>query len=143
MLWTERTRFIFNHCTSHSNSDQGCHSRGNSDGPRGKYCYIFTLKCDSSNNRYDFGTWGSKSSPQYREFNFSYCLDTYFTLKKTVLILVFECGSSYRKFKNFCILQVLSDPFYNFWVNYSITKGLSTWLFQYFYFGIDSFIISN
>ena len=32
MLWTERTRFIFNHCTSHSNSDQGCHSRGNSDG---------------------------------------------------------------------------------------------------------------
>ena len=61
----------------------------------------FTLKCDSSNNRYDFGTWGSKSSPEYREFNFSYCLDTYFTLKKTVLILVFECGSSYRKFKNF------------------------------------------
>ena len=76
--------FYFNHCTSHSNSDQGCHSRGNSDGPRGKYCYIFTLKCDSSSNRYDFGTWGSKFSLQYREFNFLYCLGTYFTLKKTV-----------------------------------------------------------
>ena len=25
---------------------------------------FFTLKCDSSNNRYDFGTWGSKSSLQ-------------------------------------------------------------------------------
>ena len=69
--------FYFNHCTSHSNSDQGCHSRGNSDGLRGKYCYIFTLKCDSSNNIYDF-------SLQYREFNFLYCLGTYFTLEKTV-----------------------------------------------------------
>ena len=45
---------------------------------------FFTLKCDSSNNRYDFETWGSKFSLQYREFNFLYCLGTYFTLKKTV-----------------------------------------------------------
>ena len=76
--------FYFNHYTSYSNSDQGCHSRGNSDGPRGKYYYIFTLKCDSSNSRYDFGTWGSKFSLQYREFNFLYCLGTFFTFEKTM-----------------------------------------------------------